>query len=59
MLQRSFNLAVMPLCNSALSSTEAEMITFLRNKAGTDLPDDSSMSNGLGRRREMIRTRTL
>lgn len=34
------------------------MITFLKNKAGTDLPDDSSMSNWLERRREIIRTLT-
>lgn len=57
-LQRPFNLAVMPLCNAAMPSREAEMITFLENKAGTDVRDDSSMSNWLGRRREIIRTVT-
>lgn len=57
-LQRPFNLAVMPLCNAAMSPTEAEMIAFLKNKAGTDLPDDSRMSNWLGRRREMMGTVT-
>lgn len=57
-LQRPFNLAVMPLCNAAMSSTVAEVITFLKTRTGTGLHADSSASAWRGRRREMSRAKT-